>query len=59
MNKPNKEFKIRKNKTYKTSQCPKVMGTHGGFHSGLRQARTGDFIVAFGHGHPLIRLMVV
>jgi hypothetical protein len=36
MNKPNKEEKIRKNKTYKTSQWPKVTGTHGGLHSGLR-----------------------
>ncbi len=33
---PNKEYKIRKNKTYKTSQWPKVTGTHGGLHSGLR-----------------------
>ncbi len=33
---PNKEYKIRKNKTYKTSHWPKVTGTHGGLHSGLR-----------------------
>jgi hypothetical protein len=33
---------------------PKVMGTHGGLHSGLRRAPTGDFTVAFGHGHPLV-----
>jgi len=28
--------KIRKNKTYKTSEWPKVTGTHGGLHSGLQ-----------------------
>jgi len=33
---PNKEYKIRKNKTYKTSHWPKVTGTHGGLHSRQR-----------------------
>jgi hypothetical protein len=27
---------MRKNKTYKTSHWPKVTGTHGGLHNGLR-----------------------
>ncbi len=30
------------------------MGTQGGLQSGLRRAPTGDFTVAFGHGHPLV-----
>ncbi len=33
---PNKEYKIRKNKTYKTSHWPKVTGTHRGLHSRQR-----------------------
>jgi len=41
---PNKEEKIRKNKIYKTSEWPKVTGTHGGLHSGLRpRAPTSRF----------------
>ncbi len=42
MNKPNKKLKIKKIKLIK-------------LHSGRRsRAPTGDFTVAFGHGHPLV-----
>jgi hypothetical protein len=50
MNKPNKEGKIRKNKTYKTSQWPSA-GTHGGLHSGLWPRAPTSGILKLRSGH--------